>query len=319
MKRRKGKSARILTFPTLVGLLLLIIGIIVLSQSQGEVIKQPYSSYFQVTDLVMKVYLKNNSLYGNDSNLSDPVIIFPSITKNVSLTATFIYYYPGLNKTNVSIKTKAILSSSTPKWNKITYVNSFRELVPCNSNMTFDIPINISANLTTGNSIDQELGQLYVTPFLLNITFSTTSILGTTYSNMSMVLSNYYTVSSFSPGKISNDLYKLVRTSADAIIPIPKVYGILITVFAVLFLLPVTINYLPQQEKKTYSSRFKKDHADILVELKQPPSGTMIAVSNPDQILKLASFIDRPVLLFGDQIFVEMDGKVYSADLEESK
>ena len=76
---KKGKS----TVLAVVGIIILAVALVVLVQPRPRDVREAYGSYSLNTHMTLVDQLRNSTLYGNNTNLTDPSVIYKSISKNI--------------------------------------------------------------------------------------------------------------------------------------------------------------------------------------------------------------------------------------------
>lgn len=300
----------------IVAVVLLAIGAIILVQPHPREVKEAYGSYSLNTQMKVMDQLRSNSLYGNNTTLIDPATVYRSITKDLYINVSISYFNSQGVSQNLTFTYDVILISSNPSWEKSTY--TFSKRLSAGSNYVFsqNIEINVSSNVTTGNDINSQLGFSTGSSYSIYMAATTISSFGTSSSNITLsVGSTTYGISGPTDAPVSGVYYRNAVIPGKVIIPVSRdvSYPLLAIALAVIGYLA----YVSYPGKPDYLERFRKANSDNLIELLTGPPEGSTQVKSTDDIFKIASFSERPVFIYENLIYVEVDGKTYFAEIKK--
>lgn len=292
----------------IIGVILISVGVFGLVQPAQHTEKEIYAGYSQSIHINVVDYLKHNILYGNISSIMNPSTIYDNITTVITISITI-----SVNSVNnigaVNYYVISQLSSATPLWNQTVYT-TYHTLSNVSSILyTFTIPINITANITKANMIDEQIAQPQNSAVSLTINAYAQSKLGTANANVSFLAMNNYYVVHISGSHSNNGIYyKYVVIGNKPILNFnTDVYYALIGA-GIMILIAGIVVAMPKPDTL---QKFKKGNAEHIIQVSFMPSDNALKVSAPEDILKLASYAERPVFMNKNTIFTEIDGKYY--------
>ncbi len=296
--------------------ILLFLGTAVILQPYPKQVREVSSTYSLSSNLYLNDVLKNNSLYGDNATLINPSTIYSSITKKLYVDANFLYNNPKENSTSVYFKYAVTLHSNSPTWSKGTYVSdgNFNLTNGHQENLYFGI--DIASNISEGQAINSQLGVSSGASYSISLSLSTVSSFG--YSNSTIDLSIGHVSDSLvgpSNKPFEGYTYSNATIPGYVIIPVVRTYGYLFLGVAAPF--GIALAFVTDRKKQNPIEKFIKENSENLVSLKQGPPEDAVRVEKTDDIFKIASFTEKPVFVFNDRIFVELDGKVYYAEIRK--
>ncbi len=314
MKKIQGQTlARIVSVAVAVALLA--VAGVVLVQPQPRIVKEAYSSYYLESDLSIVDALRNNTLYGNNVSLNNPGIIYKNITKEIYIQL-YLEYDPPAANSSVSYSYSVTLISTNPSWHKVSYESAGRLNTPSAMQKVITFPVNVSSNVSFGNSINRELEFNSGFSYALLFRASAISPYGVSSSNVTLSLAGVTDgVSGPFDTPLSGDLYKNATIPGKVIIRIPVSYAYVLIAAGIAFLA-----YPAATVKRKGADpvrKFKRDNADNLIELTVGPPEDAIEISRPDDVFRMAAFVERPVFSHENRIFVEIEGKTYFAEIKK--
>ena len=103
------------------------------------------------------------------------------------------------------------------------------------------------------------------------------------------------------PGKI------IIPLNRDISYPLIFVAAILLGSFV----------YLVMPSRPDPVQKFKNDNRENLIELSVGPPEGSIPVKSADDLFRMATFVERPVFIFNDIVFIEIDGKTYYSEIKK--
>ncbi len=311
----KKKRNRILIF-ALVAAALMSVSLIVIIQPQPKTVKEAYGSYSLDPSLELIDRLKQNPLYGNNSELINPSTIYTNITSNLSMSLSIYFQDTNIPKSTIFYNYTVTVVSADPSWSHLSYFHSGS--VNASSGDTYNIPmsVNVSSNVSLGRKINQELGFGNTGTFSLLFGLSLSSGIGSANGNMTLAVGSVTdAVTGPSYSDLSGAIFKDVVIPGRIIIPLKMAYAYpILAVSAILFGLA---GAQIERKKKSYAEKFKAENHDAIVELTAGPPDGSIEVKSARDILRMSVLLERPAFSNGDVIFVEMDGKTYYAEIRD--
>lgn len=294
----------------------LIISLVLFFQTGPKVIQEPSGSYSLSSNLYLQDKLSNNTLYGNGTTLTNPSIVYVSITSNLSLDWQVSYTNSVKNSTAVDYSYYVYLISSSPSWKDETYHFSGSRTASGSAQFSMDLPINVSSNISKGEYINSQLGAPTGSGYSLEFVAVVNSPLGTSNSTITMSIGYpTYSVTGPTDNPISGTYSKYVYLPGQQILKLPAEYGYVFLATAIsLFFLGFIVN---PPEKTPVLEKFRRANSDNLVELTVGPPEGAIKVKGTEEVFKMAAFVERPVFLYENLIYIEVDGKAYYAEIGE--
>jgi len=315
-KSRKSTVYKILII--VIAAVLISAGLIIVIQRQSTKVEETTGTYSQYSDLSLEDHLGNNSLYGNATTLTNPPVIYTSISKLLTANLSIYYYDTTNNPTTISLIYEVSLISTNPSWTKTTYHSEKNVSLDSRGLSTLDYNINVSSNLTIGNSIDEQLGFSTSDAFSLQIQVYASSSVGASASNMSLEIgTSQYALNGPINSPLSGVVQKNVNVPGDVKIPLPNYVGYFFMVIAASLL--AYLYYSTQYVQEDYAKKFLRENSKDIVELRAGPPDDAIQVMNTEDIMKIAMIRETPVFAFEDKIFTESNGKVYYAEIRKKK
>lgn len=308
---KKVKSAILL-----IGIVILAIALIILVQPRPRDVREAYGSYTLSTEMTLYDQLHNSTLYGNNATLADPSVIYNSISKEMYIEVQLSYF----NSQNISQRIyysySVYIISSNPSWEKLVYTTNRILNASSGFSDSFVMGINLTSNVSLGSKINDQLGFTSGSAYSVNIISQAKSDLGLSDSNLTIAiggttdsvtgpgntpLTGSYFKNALIPGKI------IVPLSRDASYPLFLIASILIGYSA----------YLSLPAKPDPVQKFRNENRDNLIELGEGPPDGSIPVKSTEDLFRMASFVERPVFIFNDIVFIEVDGKTYYAEIRK--
>ncbi|MEM0156506.1 MAG: hypothetical protein QXN26_00375 [Thermoplasmataceae archaeon] len=315
MKKLQGHAVARIASVALAVIILAVAGV-VLVQPQPRLVKEAYSSYYLQSDLSIMDSLRNNTLYGNNVTLINPGIIYNNITKGIFIELHLEYIPPEGTDSPISYSYSVTLLSTNPSWNKVSYQSTASLNISSKPQKNIMFPVNVSSNVSFGNSINRELG--YNSGYSYALLFMATAIsaYGTSSSNVTLSLAGVADrISGPFDSPLSGALYKNATIPGKVIIKLPVNYAyLLIAAGIALLIYPATT---VKRKKADVVRKFKRDNADNLIEVNVGPSEGAIEISRPEDVFRMAAFVERPVFSHDDIIYIEIDGKTYFAEIKK--
>jgi hypothetical protein len=186
------------------------------------------------------------------------------------------------------------------------------------SNATKDLiyPVNVSSNVSFGNSINRELG--YTSGYSYSLLFQAlaTSPYGSSSSNVTLSLGSVTDgISGPSDSPLSGTLYRNATIPGKVIVKLPLdyAYALIAAGIALLIYPAATV----KRKKPDPIRKFKQENADNLIEVTVGPPEDAIEIARTEDVFKMASFVERPVFSHEDRIYIEIDGRTYFAEIKK--
>lgn len=315
MKKLQAQTA-VKIISVTVAVILMAVAVVVLIQPQPRLVKEAYSSYYLESDLSVVDALKNNTLYGNNVSLTDPAVIYNNITKGIFIQLD-LEYIPSISKdSEISYSYSVTLLSANPSWHKLSYQLNGKMNASSNATEDFMYPVNVSSNVSFGNSINRELG--YTSGYSYSLLFQAlaTSPYGSSSSNVTLSLGSVTDgISGPSDNPLSGTLYRNATIPGKVIIKLPIDYAyVLIAAGVALLIYPAAT---VKRKKPDPVRKFKQENADNLIEVAVGPPEDAIEIARTEDVFKMASFVERPVFSHEDVIYIEIDGRTYFAEIKK--
>lgn len=311
----KKKRNRILIF-ALVAAALMSVSLVVIIQPQPKTVKEAYGSYSLDPSMELIDRLKNNSLYGNNSELVNPSTIYNNISSNLSMYLYLYFEDTSLSRTTVIYDYTVTVISADPSWSHISY--SRRGTLNLSTGNTYKIPmdVNVSSNVSFGRKINQELGFGDSGTFSLLFDFTLSSGIGNAGGNMTLAIgsiTDQVTAPAYSD--VSGTIFKDVVLPGRIIIPLKIDYAYpILAISVILFGLAGT---QIERKKKSYVEKFKAENHEAIFELAAGPPEGSIKVKSPRDILRMSVLLEKPAFSHDNFLFMEMDGKTYYAEIKD--
>jgi hypothetical protein len=311
----KNKRNRILIF-ALLAAALMSVSLVVIIQPQPKTVKEAYGSYSLDPSMDLIDRLRNNTLYGNNSELTNPSTIYNNITSNLSMSLLIYFQDTNLPKSSVFYNYTVTVISSNPSWSHVSYFHSGSVTIDSGYSYRIPLNVNISSNVSFGKKINEELGFGDSGTFSLLFGVALSSSIGTATGNMTIAIGSVTDqVTGPSYSDLSGAIFKNVEIPGRIIIPLQVEYAYpILAVSAILFALAGT---QVERKKKSYLEKFKAENHDAIVELASGPPQGSIEVKSPRDILRMAVLLEKPAFFNENYIFVEMDGKTYFAEIRD--
>jgi len=296
--------------------ILLAVAVVVLVQPQPTLVKEAYSSYYLESDLSVVDALKNNTLYGNNVSLTDPGVIYNNITKGIFVQLVLDYIPSTANDSEISYSYSVTLLSASPSWHKLSYELNGKMNATSDTQKDIMFPVNVSSNVSFGNSINRELG--YTSGYSYSLLFQAlaTSSYGSSSSNVTLNLGSVTDgISGPSDSPLSGTLYRNATIPGKVIIKLPIDYAyVLMAAGVALIIYPAST---VKRKKPDPVRKFKHENADNLIEVAVGPPEDAIEIARTEDVFKMASFVERPVFSHEDRIYIEIDGRTYFAEIKK--
>lgn len=318
-KKENKKAATILRAVAIaIGIALMTSGAIVFLEPRPRVESVVIGTDMLSCSLGLQVQLKNNLLYGDNVTLTNPPVVFTNITKAMFDTVTLNYSGTSKSPANVSVYYYVILNSTYPEWSKLVYQKSWSEPVSSGQSARMEMNISPTENFTEAGIINSQLNQSKSSIFSIKMLIS--CYVGSLVSNSNLTISNTtnneYVVTG--PNSTAPDVFKVTRnemTGDPPFLPIEKEFSFV--------LIPVGIgvaalSLIGMKRKKDRVADFRKEHAEILVELANGPSKDAKRVAKAEDIVKISIITERPLFIFEDKVFIELGGTEYYAELKNT-
>ncbi len=299
-----------------VGIIILVIALIILIQPYPREVREAYGSYSMNTEMTLSDQLRNNSLYGNNTTLSNPPLIYNNITRDLYVNVDVSYLNSQVTNSQIEFSYSVYVVSSNPSWEKGVYYSQKLINVTSGYSSSFVIGVNLTSNLTFGSNINRELGFSSGSSYSVFILSREISNLGVSDSNLTIAIGGATnTVTGPSDTPVSGTYFKDAVIPGKIIIPLSRdtSYPLLLIV-AIIF---GFFAYLIRPEKPDPVEKFKRDNRENLIELAAGPSEESIKVKSTDDLFRMAAFVERPVFIFNNIIFIEIDGKTYYAEINK--
>ena len=311
---RKRRN-RMLIFAILAAALMSV-SLVVIIQPQPKTVKEAYGSYSLDPTMDLIVRLKNNSLYGKDSELVNPTTIYNNITSNLSISLSMYFQDTNLSRSTVFYNYTVTVISSDPSWSHLSYYHSGTMNVSSGDSYGINMGINVSSNVSFGREINQELGFGSSGTFSLLFGFTLSSGIGDASGNMTLAIGSVTDhVSGPAYSDVSGAIFRDDIMPGRIIIPLKTLYAYpILAASVILFAFAGT---QIERKKKSYVDKFKAENHDAIVELASGPPDGSIEVRSPRDILRMAVLLEKPAFSHGNTIFVEMDGKTYYAEIRD--
>lgn len=311
----KNKRNRILIF-ALLAAALMSVSLVVIIQPQPRTVKEAYGSYSLDPSMDLIDRLRNNTLYGNNSELTNPSTIYNNITSNLSMSLLIYFQDTNLPKSSVFYNYTVTVISSNPSWSHVSYFHSGSVTIDSGYSYRIPLNVNISSNVSFGKKINEELGFGDSGTFSLLFGVALSSSIGTATGNMTIAIGSVTDqVTGPSYSDLSGAIFKNVEIPGRIIIPLKVEYAYpILAVSAILFALA---GAQVERKKKSYVEKFKAENHDAIVELASGPPQGSIEVKSPRDILRMAVLLEKPAFFNENYIFVEMDGKTYFAEIRD--
>jgi hypothetical protein len=292
----------------IIGVVLVSVGVFGLAQPSQQTVKQAYANYSQTIHVNVVDNLKPNLLYGNESYLINPKIIYQNITTTINASITIsINNIVDIGTINYYVYTQ--LSSANPLWNKTVYTMYGSLSNVTNTIYTFTVPLNITANITTANMIDKQLNQQQISSVFITVNAYAQSKLGIANTNVSfMVIGHTYTLRGPYSNSIAGTYYKYVTIGHMPIIALNNDIFYTMIGAGFIIILAGTILSMPKTDEL---QKFKKDYAEHIIQVDFMPSQDAKKVGNYKDLLKLANYAEHPVFMNKNIIFTEINGIYY--------
>lgn len=301
-----------------VGVVLIIISGIVIIQPKPVLVKEATGSYLLNTEIGLTDRLKNNSLYGNNTTLENPSVIYNNITDNMSTIFFMQYSDTNLSETTIGYTYSVFIESSSPSWQYLSYTRTGSLKMNSGNTVYIESSINVSRNLSDARKINGQLGIISPGAYSLYFVLTVTSRIGTDQTNMTLALGNPTdSLSRPQDTPLTGSYFKNVVDPGRIVIPLNIEYSYIILAAGAVatgISLAMIISSAP---RKSYTEKFKEENRDNVIVLKSGPPENAIEVNSTDDIMRMATFIERPIFLNGNIIFIEMDGKVYFAEIRK--
>lgn len=313
-KSQENRAVKIISVTLAV--ILLAVGVIVLVQPQPKIVKEAYSSYYLESDLSVMDALKNNTLYGNNITLTNPGVIYNNISREIFIQLNLEYITSSHKDSEISYSYSVTLISSNPSWHKPSYSTDGIVNVSADTQSNFMFPVNVSSNVSFGNSINRELGYTSGYSYSLLFQASAASSYGTSSSNVTISLSGLTDqISGPLDSPLSGTLYKNVTVFGKVIVKLPTDYAyVIIAAGIALLIYPAST---VERRRPDPVRKFKRENSDNLIEVAVGPPEDAIEIAKTEDVFKIASFAERPVFSHEGLIYIEIDGKTYFAEIKK--
>ncbi len=309
---KKSKS----TVLAVVGIIILAVALIVLVQPRPRDVREAYGSYSLDTRMTLVDQLRNNTLYGNNTNLTNPSVIYKSISKNIFIDVNVNYFNSQGLSERLYYSYSVYVISSNPSWEKLSYSTDKVFNATSGFSDSFVMRINLTSNVSLGSEINDQLGFTSGSSYSINIVSQAKSNLGLADSNLTIAVGGT-TDSVTGPGDapLTGSYFRNAVIPGKIIIPLSRDISYpLIFVGAILL---GSIAYLVMPSRPDPVQKFKNDNRENLIELGIGPPEGSIPVKSTDDLFRMATFVERPVFIFKDIVFIEIDGKTYYAEIKK--
>jgi hypothetical protein len=310
-----NRNAKVLFL--VIAIVLIAVSTIIIVQPHSKEVKEANGSYYVGTDMILMDSLKNNTLYPNGTILENPSTIYTNITRNIFISESVTFSDTAVSISNVSTTYKVTMLSENPQWSKnvVSIQRNFSISSGTSKKMIFSV--NISSNLSEARYIDKELGYNAGVPSIsLYISTVTSTAAGSAGSNLTISIGSP-TDSIKLPLNVpsSGTYYKNAVIPGKIIIPLPAIYAysFLVTGVAFIILGLLTLEYV----KPDATRKFLNEHKDVLIQLKAGPPVNSIEVHSTEDVIKMATFVEKPVFIYENLIFIELDGKTYFSEIDK--
>lgn len=310
-----NKRNRIIIF-TLLAAALMSVSLVVIIQLPPREVKEAYGSYSLEPKIDLVDKLKQNPLYGNNSELINPSVIYTNITSNLSLELYLYFFDTNLSSSTVSYNYTVMLRSSDPSWTHVSYFRTGAVEATSGDFKPMAVGLNVSSNVSLGEKINQELGFGNSGTFSLLFNFNLSSNIGRANENLTLALGSVTdTIAGTSYSNLTGTLLKNAVIPGRIIIPLDKVFAYPLFAVAVLFL-GIAATQI-ERRKKSYTEKFKAENHEVIIELKSGPPEGSIEVRSAADILRMALLLEKPAFSNSNLIFLEIDGKTYYAEIRD--
>lgn len=315
MDSKKKRTENLLL---LVGVILIIVAGVVVIQPKPAVVKEASGSYQLTSDINLLDQLRNNSLYGNNRTLENPGVIYNNITKNLSALFVISYSNSNAEKASVQYEYTVFIQSSDPSWQYRSFSRIGALNVTSGSQNDLESHINVSSNLSIARGINSQLGVSSAGTYSIYFVLSVSSSIGTSSSNMTLTIGNP-TDNLNGPlnSPVSGSYFTNVVDPGKIIIPLGLEYAYLILSAGLLLAAVSLYMIISSLPRKSYVEKFKEENKGNIIMLNSGPPEGSIEVKSTEDLMRMAAFIERPVFVNENRIFVEMDGKTYFAEIRK--
>ncbi|MCL4340555.1 MAG: hypothetical protein M1431_00440 [Candidatus Thermoplasmatota archaeon] len=309
---KKSKSTAI----GVVGIIILAIALIVLVQPRPRDVREAYGSYSLNAGMSLVDQLHNSTLYGNNTTLTDPSVIYNSISKDVLIDVNVNYFNSQGSSEQIYYSYSVYVISSSPSWEKLSYSTDKVFSATSSFSYSFVMRINLTSNVSLGSEINDQLGFTSGSSYSINIISQAKSDLGSSDSNLTIAIGGA-TDSVSGPGDapVTGSYFKNAVIPGKIIIPLSRD-----TSYPLIIIAAILLGYsafLVMPSKPDPVQRFRRDNRENLIELGVGPPDGSIPVRSTDDLFRMATFVERPVFIFEDIVFIEIDGKTYYAEIKK--
>lgn len=311
---KTAKRVRIILLT--IAVVALALSLILFFQVGPKTVQEVSGSYSLNASMLLEDRLSNNSLYGNNTSLLNPSIIYKSITQSLSMNIQIDYSNSNLTRSTIFYSYNVYVISTNPSWQTEMYhVHGFKN-VSGKASFNMDFGLNVSANQTKGEAINSQLNFPTTTGYSLEITMLATSTVGTSNSNLSMSIGNAaYTVTGPKDKSATGTYSTPVSVPGQHIINLPKYFFIFFAAGAISMFVAAFIVMPPR--KPSPVEKFKRSNAENLIEISRGPPKNAVKVNSTEDIFKIGAFVERPVFLFKNRIYIRLDSVTYYAEIAE--
>ncbi len=304
------------TVLAVVGIIILAVALIVLVQPRPRDVREAYGSYSLNTGMTLVDQLRNSTLYGNNTSLTNPSVIYKSISKNIFIDVNVNYFNSHGLSEYIYYSYSVYVISSSPSWEKLSYSTYKVFNATSGFSDSFVMKINLTSNVSLGSEINDQLGFTSGSSYSINIISQAKSGLGLADSNLTIAIDGT-TDSVTGPGDapVTGSYFKNAVIPGKIIIPLSRDIS-----YPLIFLAAILLGsfaYLVMPSRPDPVQKFKNDNRENLIELSVGPPEGSIPVKSTDDLFRIATFVERPVFIFNDIVFIEIDGKTYYAEIKK--
>lgn len=299
----------------IVAVIILAVALIIYVQPRPREVREAYGSYSLNSSMQLVDQLRNNSLYGNNASLQDPSVIYNNISKDLYVIVDISYFNSQNTGENIDYSYSVYVISSSPSWEKLVYHTTDKSIkATSNYSDSFITDINLTSNITQGSYINRELGFTSAS-YSVEIESQAVSPQGSSSSSLTISIGEVTdSVTGPSDVPLSGSYFRDATIPGKVIIPLER--DVSYPLFLAAAILLGYTGYLMKPAKIDSVTKFKKDNRENLIELASGPSENAVQVGSTDDLFKMAAFVERPVFIFNNIIFVEIDGKTYYAEIK---
>ena len=216
---KKSKSTAI----GVVGIIILAIALIVLVQPRPRDVREAYGSYSLNAGMSLVDQLHNSTLYGNNTTLTDPSVIYNSISKDVLIDVNVNYFNSQGSSEQIYYSYSVYVISSSPSWEKLSYSTDKVFSATSSFSYSFVMRINLTSNVSLGSEINDQLGFTSGSSYSINIISQAKSDLGSSDSNLTIAIGGA-TDSVSGPGDapVTGSYFKNAVIPGKIIIPLSR-------------------------------------------------------------------------------------------------